>query len=274
MTTRNLFKAAALASVLALALTACGGSDEDDSNDKTGTSSPDLSLVKSGTLTVCSDVPYPPFEDFDQGSEVGFKGFDVDIVSAIAEGLDLKLAIKDSDFDALQSGVLLNGRQCDLGASAMTITDERKENLLFSEGYYDSKQSLLVPTGSDIKAIGDLAGKNVGVQRGTTGEAYLKENAPDANAKQYGDDGKLYLALKAGQIDAILQDLPVNLDHQNDPKQAGKFTVVETYDTAEKYGFAAKKDNTELMDAVNEQLQELRDNGEYQKIYDKYFAVS
>ena len=275
MTTRNLFKAFALTSVLALALTACGGSDDDgDKTGSTGNSGPDLSLVKSGTLTVCSDVPYPPFEDFDQGSEIGFKGFDVDIVSEIAKGLKLKLAIKDSDFDALQSGVLLNGRQCDLGASAMTITDERKKNLLFSDGYYDSKQSLLVPAGSDIKSIGDLAGKNVGVQRGTTGEAYTKEHAPEAKAKQYADDGKLYLALKAGQIDAILQDLPVNLDHQNDPKQPGKFTVVETYDTEEEYGFAAKKDNSELMDAVNEQLQELRDNGEYQKIYDKYFAVS
>jgi polar amino acid transport system substrate-binding protein len=276
MTTRNLFKALALTSVFALALTACGSSDDDDSGKKgsTGSSAPDLNLVKSGTLTVCSDVPYPPFEDFDKSSETGFKGFDVDVVGKIAEGLDLKLAIKDSDFNTLQSGVLLNSRQCDLGASAMTITDERKKNLLFSDGYYDSKQSLLVPTGSDIASIADLAGKTVGVQRGTTGEAYTKENAPEAKTKQYSDDGKMYLALKAGQVDALLQDLPVNLDHQNDPKEAGKYQVVETYDTNEEYGFAAKKDNTELIDAVNEQLQEMRDNGEYQKIYDTYFKVS
>jgi polar amino acid transport system substrate-binding protein len=271
MTTTNVFKALAITSALGLALAGCGSSSDDD---KTGSSGPDLKLVKSGTLTVCSDVPYPPFEDFDKTSDSGFKGFDVDVVGKIAAGLDLKLAIKDSDFAALQSGVLLNSRQCDLGASAMTITDERKKNLLFSDGYYDSKQSLLVPAGSDIASIDDLAGKNVGVQRGTTGEAYTKEHAPDAKTKQYGDDGKMYLALKAGQIDAILQDLPVNLDHQSDPKEPGKFKVVETYDTDEEYGFAAKKDNTKLIDAVNEQLQKLRDDGDYQTIYDTYFKVS
>jgi polar amino acid transport system substrate-binding protein len=274
MTTRNLFKTLAIASALGLALTACG-SGSDNTKDKTGSSSgPDLNLVSSGTLTVCSDVPYPPFEDFDKTSKTGFKGFDVDVVSKIAEGLGLKLTIKDSDFNTLQSGVLLNSRQCDLGVSAMTITEERKKNLLFSDGYYDSKQSLLVPTDSAIASIKDLAGKNVGVQRGTTGETYTKENAPEAKTKQYSDDGKMYLALKAGQIDAILQDLPVNLDHQNDPKEPGKFKVVETYDTQEQYGFAAKKDNTALIDAVNEQLSKMKDDGDYQKIYDTYFKVS
>jgi polar amino acid transport system substrate-binding protein len=156
----------------------------------------------------------------------------------------------------------------------MTITDERKKNLLFSDGYYASKQSLLVPTGSDIKSIADLAGKKVGVQKETTGETYTKEHAPDAQAIQYKDDGGLYLALKAGQIDAILQDLPVNLDHQNDPKEPGKFTVVETYNTDEDYGFAATKGNTKLIDAIDAQLKALNDDGTYKKIYDKYFAVS
>ena len=126
MTTRNLLKALAITAALGLSLTACGSSD--DGNDKTGTSSSgasDLKLVKAGTLTVCSDVPYPPFEDFDKSADSGFKGFDVDIVSKIAEGLDLKLKIKDSSFDALQSGQSLNAGQCDLVASAMTITDDR-----------------------------------------------------------------------------------------------------------------------------------------------------
>ncbi|RNL63127.1 ABC transporter substrate-binding protein [Nocardioides marmoriginsengisoli] len=268
MTTRNVWKTLALTSVLGLALAACG-----DSGDDGKTGSADIGLINAGTLTVCSDVPYPPFEDFDKSSPTGYKGFDIDVVSAIAEKLDVKVAVKDSDFDALQSGVLLNGRQCDLGASAMTITDERKKNLLFSDGYYTSKQSLLVPTGSDVKSIADLSGVKVGVQKGTTGETYTKENAPDAKPVQFADDGKMYLALKAGTIEAILQDLPVNLDHQNDPKEPGKYTVVETYDTAEEYGFAARKDNQKLMDAINEQLAAIKSDGEYQKIYDTYFAV-
>ena len=269
MTTRHVIKALAATAALGLALTACGSSDDDP---QTGDSS--LDLVKAGTLTVCSDVPYAPFEDFDETAESGFTGFDVDLVAAIAEGLDLELAIRDSDFEALQGGLLLNGKQCDLGASAMTITDERKENLLFSDGYYTSQQSLLVPADSDIASIADLAGKKVGVQKGTTGEAYTKDNAPDADRIQYGDDGKLYLALKAGQIDAILQDLPVNIEHQRDPKEPGRFKVVETYDTSELYGFAARKDNTALIEAVNEELKALRDSGDYQTIFDKYFAVN
>jgi len=271
MTTRTILKSLALTSALALALTACGSSDDSPAAAGAGA---DLDLVKAGTLTVCSDVPYAPFEDFDKTAASGYTGYDIDLVSAIAKGLGVKLAIKDSDFDALQGGILFNSRQCDLGASAMTITDERKEKIGFSDGYYASKQSLLVPTGSDIKTIADLAGKKVGVQKGTTGESYTKDNAPEADRVQFADDGKMYTALIAGQIDAILQDLPVNLDHQKDTKQAGKFTVVKTYDTDENYGFGTKKDNTKLLDAVNDQLKALRESGEYKTIYDKYFAVS
>ena len=267
MTTRNLLKALAVTSALGLALTACGSSD--DNSDKTGSSGkPDLHLVADGTLTVCSDVPYAPFEDFDKTSETGFKGFDVDVISKIADQLGLKLKIKDSDFDALQSGLLLNSGQCDLGASAMTITDERKKRLAFSDPYYDSKQSLLVPAGSDIKSIADLAGKTLGVQKGTTGEAYAQENVKGAKKiVSMKDDGTEFQALKAGTVDALLQDLPVNLEHTKD----GQYTIVEQYDTDEHYGFAMKKDNTGLLDAVNEALQKMKDDGSYQQIYDTYF---
>jgi polar amino acid transport system substrate-binding protein len=269
MTTRNLFKTLALASALGLALTACGSSS-DGTKDKTGSSGPSLDLISSGTLTVCSDVPYPPFEDFDKSSDSGFKGFDVDVISKVASGLKLKLKIKDSSFDALQSGQALNARQCDLVASAMTITEDRKKNLDFSEGYYDSEQSLLVPTGSAIKAIGDLSGKKVGVQQGTTGKTYATENAKGAKIVTFPSDAEMYAAIKSGQVDALLQDLPVNLDHTKD----GKFAVVETYKTDEKYGFAMKKGNTGLVDAVNKQLDAMHGDGSYDTIYNKYFATS
>ncbi len=265
-------RTSALAAGLLLATGALAGCG---SSSGGGSSSSGISTISSGTLTVCSDVPYPPFEDFDKSSSTGFKGFDVDIVNAIAKKLDLKVQIKDSDFDALQSGLLFNARKCDIGASAMTITPERKKKILFSDGYYDSKQSLLVPTGSAIKSIDDLAGKKVGVQKGTTGETYTKKNAPDAKAIQYADDGKMYLALKAGQIDAILQDLPVNLDHQNDPKAAGQ--VQGRRDLRHRRELRlrrAKLDNTKLIAAVNKQLTAMKSDGSYQKIYDKYFKVS
>jgi polar amino acid transport system substrate-binding protein len=152
----------------------------------------------------------------------------------------------------------------------MTITADREKNLDFSKPYYNSQQSLLVPNGSDIKSIDDLVGKKVGVQQGTTGESYTEENAPKgAQIVSFPSDGEMYQAIKAGQVDALLQDLPVNLVHQQD----GGFTIVEQYNTGEQYGFAVKQGNTELLNAVNEQLTKLRSNGTYDKLYNKYFQA-
>jgi polar amino acid transport system substrate-binding protein len=249
--------------LLAVALTACGG------DGGGGTTASGSQLVSDGTLTVCSDVPYPPFEDFDKGSPTGFKGFDIDIVSQIAKGLGLKIVVKDSAFDPLQSGLALNSGQCDIGASAMTITSDREKNLDFSDGYYDSKQSLLVPTGSDITSIDDLAGKKVGVQQGTTGKTYTEENAPDADIVTFPSDAEMYQAIKAGQVAALLQDLPVNVEHAKD----GGFEIVQEYSTDEQYGLAIKKGNTDLVDDVNEQLKKMRDDGTYDKFYNTYFSA-
>jgi polar amino acid transport system substrate-binding protein len=271
MSSRPLHRTLSLipALVLALTLAACGGNDSGSGSDAGSEGDAGLQTVSSGTLTVCSDVPYPPFEDFDETSESGFKGFDIDIVQAIADGLDLELAVKDSSFDALQSGQALNAGQCDLAASAMTITEERQAALDFSEGYYDSQQSLLVPEGSDIASIDDLDGVKVGVQQGTTGKAYAEENATGAELVSFPSDAEMFQAIKAGQVDALLQDLPVNINHQD----AGGFSVVETYSTDESYGLAMKKGNTELVEAVDEQLAALREDGSYDEIYNTYFAT-
>lgn len=250
------------AATVTFSLAACGGSDSD--SDSKGSM-----LVSSGTLTVCSDVPYAPFEDFDKSSDIGFKGFDIDIVNTIAQGLDLKLKVIDTDFDALQSAQALNAKQCDLGASAMTITPDREKNILFSEPYYDSLQSLLVPEGSDITSIKDLTGKKVGVQRGTTGKTYAEENAKGASIVTLPSDAELFQAIKGDQVDALLQDLPVNVVHE----RAGGYTVVEEFDTNESYGLAIRKDNTELQTKVNEQLKAMKDDGTYQKLYDTYFSA-
>ncbi|WP_035812221.1 transporter substrate-binding domain-containing protein [Jiangella gansuensis] len=262
---------AAATAAIVVVLAACG---DDGDGDATATGAgDDLELVQSGTLTVCSDVPYPPFEVEDPEAPSGYSGFDMDIAQAIADNLELELAVQDVGFDPLQSGAVLAAGQCDLGASAMTITDERKENLDFSDPYYDSLQSLLVPVDSGIESIDDLVGRTVGVQQGTTGETYAEENLPDgANPLQaFPSDGELWPALQAGNIDAILQDLPVNLEHQRaDPN----YQVVEEYETDEQYGFAfSKGEKTALLEAVNEQLQALRDDGTYDEIYNRYFEV-
>ena len=262
--TRTL-KTAVVIGLSALVLTACGGGGGKPSANS------ELGLLKAGTLTVCSDVPYPPFEDFDKSSASGFKGFDIDIDQAIADGLKLKLAVEDASFDGIQSGQSLNAGQCDLASSALTITPDREKNLAFSNSYYDSKQSLLVPTGSGIKAITDLAGKKVCFHQATTGKSYTEKNAPKtADIVSFPSDAEMYQAIQAGQVDALLQDLPVNLEHT----KKGKFTIAEEYDTDESYGLAMKKGNAALVKAVNAQLAELKSSGDYQKIYDKYFKAN
>ncbi|NKX52704.1 transporter substrate-binding domain-containing protein, partial [Arthrobacter deserti] len=177
----------------ALSLTACGG------GSSTGGSSPaagnELGLITPGTLTVCPDIPYPPFE-YEEGGES--TGFDMDIIREVTAGLGLETDIKDVGFDGLQSGASLAAGQCGLGASAITITEECKKNIGFSDPYYDSLQSLLVPAGSDIKSMADLSGKKVGVQQGTTGEAYARENLPkDAEILAYPSDAELFPALQS-----------------------------------------------------------------------------
>lgn len=263
MNTRAL-KTITAAALMALGLTACGSGE-------TSTTEGGAEIVKADTLTVCSDIPYPPFEVVDKKAPSGYSGFDMDLIQQIADGMGLELEIQDVGFETLQSGQVLASGQCDMGASAMTITPERAKNLTFSDPYYDSKQSLLVYKASGITGIDDLAGKKVGVQQGTTGQNYAAENLPEgATALDYPSDGELYPALQAKQIDAILQDLPVNLSHE---QSNDELEIVEEYDTAEQYGFAFAKDNTALAEEVNSELKKLRDNGEYQKLYDKYFSI-
>lgn len=256
--------ALAAASLLTLGLAACG---TDDDGDETVDASA-IDLIDDGKLIICSDAPYPPFEMEDSSSPMGWTGFDMDLMAEIADGLDLEPEVRPSSFEGLQSGLALNSGQCDIVASAMTITDERAENLDFSDGYYDSLQSLLVAEDSDISGIDDLDGQRVAVQQGTTGAAYAEENATGAELVSFPNDPGMWQAIQAGQVDAILQDLPVNIEHTRN----GDYTIAEEFSTDEQYGFAVQQGNTALVDAVNEQLDEMRDDGRYDEIYDRYFA--
>jgi polar amino acid transport system substrate-binding protein len=255
--------------VLATTLSSCGsdsGGDADSGSGSSGGSGSDLETLEEGSLKVCSDIPYKPFDVLEGDT---FTGFDGDLITEIATRLDLEIRAQDANFEALASGLALNSGQCDLVASSMTITEDREKNLDFTDGYYESEQSLMVPTGSDITSIDDLAGKRVGVQQGTTGKTYAEENAPSAEIVSFPSDAELFNGIKAGQVDAVLQDLPVNVAHTED----GDFKIVEKFPTGEEYGFAVKEGNTGLRDAVNEQLAALRDDGTYDTIYDKYFAT-
>jgi polar amino acid transport system substrate-binding protein len=228
-------------------------------------------LIKPGTLTMCADVPFPPFEIEDSSAPTGYTGFDVELMTDIAQKLDLELAVFDAGFDALQSGLSLRTGQCDIAASALTITEERKGNLDFSEPYYDSLQSLLTAKDSGIKSLDDLTGKKLAVQTGSSGFIYIQDKVgPDVTLLEFPGDAEMWPALQTGNADAMLFDNPVNYEHET---ANPKFAVVQTFDTEEQYGFAvAKGQKAELLKAVNEQLAATRADGTYDKLYAKYLG--
>lgn len=281
---RRSLRAVALAAALALTLAACGGDDDvtdeptDDTTDETtddagddGEAAAELDLVTDGTLTVCSEVPYEPFEFEDPSAPSGYSGFDIDLMQEIADRNDLTLVVINTGFEGLTSGAEMAAGTCDVAASAITITPERAANVDFTDPYYSAIQSLLVPVGSDIASIDDLVeGVTVGVQSGTTGADYAEENVPGAEIRSYEGGGDLFTALEAGQIDAILQDEPVNANRAD---QDANVEVIETYDTGEDYGFALVQGRSDgLLALLNSSLDAMRADGFYDELFDRYFG--
>ena len=175
--------------VVALVAAACS-SDED------------AALVSEGNLTVCSEVPYEPFEFEDPASPSGYSGFDIELMDAIAGELELELVVANTPFD----GIWLQpaAGACDVVASAMTITEERAENALFSDPYFNAAQSLMVTAANDGLTLADTDGMQIGVQTGTTGEIYATENKPEgAELVSFDEGAALFLALESGTVDAI-----------------------------------------------------------------------
>ena len=256
---------AALSSVALMAtLSACGGSASADEADALS----EVSLVFSGALTVCTDMPYAPFE-FEKGGKP--TGFDIDLVRRVADELDAELDVVDVSFDDITSGNSLNNDACDLAISAMTITGERARVLDFSSPYFDAKQALITPRGSGLDQIEELAGERVGVQKETTGETYLSDFAPETTQViAYDDAAGLQDALAAGQLDAAMLDNTVSGQFVSENR---KLKLAREFDTGEQYGMAVKKDgNIPLLRVINGTLADLREDGTYDKIFAKYFG--
>ena len=164
-------------------------------NADTSTVSTTPILVKAGTLTVCTDIPYEPFEFLKKGEPAGF---DIELVAEVARRLDLEPSIKDTDFDAIQSGEALNSDACDVAISAMTITGDRARVLDFSSPYFNASQALVMEEGTAVDELSDLTGRKIGVQGGTTGELYVTDNAPDdARIVPFEDSAAMDAALSS-----------------------------------------------------------------------------
>lgn len=228
----------------------------------------DYALVADGKLTVCTDAPYEPFEFQDDAG--AWSGFDMDILREIAGGLDLELDVKVVPFDGIW--LLPAAGECDIVGSAMTITAERAASTLFSDPYFDADQSLLVRASeaATYATLDSLAGQSIAVQTGTTGEAYAQEHRPEGSTLiSFDEPAAMFLALESGEVAAILQDLPVNGFRST---KDDAFVVTETFPTGEQYGFAVDPENTALIEAVNEQLAEMRAGGTYDEIFATWFG--
>ncbi len=264
-----------LALVLAFGLmgiAGCGGTEEpaEPATEEPATEAPAFTTLTEGKIIVGSDTAYPPFENVVNGVT---EGFDVDLVKAIGERLGVEVEFKTYKFDALIAGMQA-GTEFDMIASAMTITDERKEAIDFSDPYINSNQSLAVAADSTIATVDDLKkGDKVGVQSGTTGEKWAKDNlAPKGIVvTPYDDILAAFNALSAGDIVGVINDAPISQDVVKDPARKAK--VVAEIPTGEQYGFAFNKSNTALRDAVNGALAEIKADGTYVEIYKKWFGA-
>ena len=262
---RLLPRTALAAAVLVLA-TACGGGG--DSDTAAPAEEGGIAFVEDGKLTTCTHLPYPPFQ-FERDGEV--IGFDVELMDMVAEELGVEQEIVDTPFETIKTGADLNAGKCDVAAAGMTITDERKANLDFSVPYFDATQALLAKKGSGITSLDDAKGKKVGSQSATTGEDYVKAEGIDPVSFE-SSDAELN-GLRSGQVDVIVQDLPVVSEWLKDEANAD-YEIVANLDTGEQYGLAVKKDgNDELLKTIDEVITQAREDGSYDELYEKWIGT-
>ena len=272
---RRSFLAAAGLSVAALALTACGGSASSVASSvassassaaaSTSASAGELTTVEAGKLTMATNATFPPYEMTTDAGE--FEGIDIETAQAIADKLGLELQIDDMDFDA----ALLSVQQgkADIVMAGVTVTDERKAVMDFSDSYATGIQSIIVPEGSDIASPDDLAGKKIGTQRGTTGYIYCTDDFGEDAVVAYDSGLTAVQALNNGQVDAVVID---NAPAQEYVAANPGLKVLETSYAEEDYAIGMAKGSS-LEDAVNAALEELKADGTLQSIVDKYITA-
>jgi polar amino acid transport system substrate-binding protein len=240
------------------------GCGDDDDGDET-TAAGDLGLLQEGQLLVGTDTPFPPFEI---GQPPDITGYDIEVVNAVADNLGLEVTYQDTSFDTIFRD-LAQGK-FDMVVAATTITPDREQKVDFSDPYYAADQALGVTPGSDIATVEDLAGATVGAQDGTTGEAYANDETDASDVRGFPEGPDAIQALKAGQVDAIILDQPVVQDAID---KEGGLEIATVIPTGELYGLPISQDNDALREAVNGALQELKDDGTFDELYQKYFKI-
>ena len=265
-----------LALAAASILAACGGQSSTSSSNAPAASAPASSsaaapAAEGKEYKVAMNAQFPPFESMNSSGQI--EGFDVDVMDAIAKEEGFKVTYHQQAWDGIFAS--LKAGDNDILISGITITDDRKKEMLFSEPYYKITQVVLVPQGKNIASVEDLKKMDkVGVTIGTTGDL-AAQKILGATSEKIIRLENLPLMLKeveTGAVDAVISDSAVVADYVKKKGDKG-FTMVEVPDFAEEhYGIAVAKDNTELLTTFNAALKTIKENGEYQKILDKYFA--
>lgn len=270
--------AAAMAVVTALSLGACassaaksGGTESAKDTSTKGASSESAGEAKAEgsyagkTLIMATNAEFPPYE-YHEGKDI--VGIDVEIAKAVAEQMGAKFEVSDMAFDAIISAV--DSGKADFGAAGMTVTEDRKKNVDFSDTYATSVQSVIVPENSDIKSIDDLKGKKIGVQQGTTGDIYATKDYGKDAIQPFPKGVDAVLALGAGKVDAVIIDGNTAKAFVADQKG---LKLLDSAYAEEEYAICVKKGNTELRDGINAALKELKASGKLDEIVAKYIKA-
>ena len=267
------------AAALVLSLAACGStaSSEAASSDAASseaasseaaseTETAELSTVEPGKLIMSTNAAFPPYEMTTDSGE--FEGIDIETAQAIADKLGLELQIDDMDFDAALLAVQQG--KSDMVMAGVTVTDERQNVMDFTDSYATGIQSIIVKEDSDIASVDDLAGKKIGTQRGTTGYLYCSDNFGDENVVAYDDGLTAVQMLNNGQVDCVVID---NAPAKEFVAANPGLKLLDTAYVEEDYAIGVGKGNTELKDAINTALEELKADGTLQAIVDKYITA-
>jgi polar amino acid transport system substrate-binding protein len=263
------FMAVLLVGALAIVVAGCGGGSSSSSSGTTseesseGTGGATSEESSGGKLTVGSDIPYPPFE---QGKKGSYTGFDVELMEAIGKEIGREPEFIDSSFETIFRDVAQEKFEAVM--SAATITEEREKVVSFSLPYYLSEQAIVVAEGSSITGLSDLKGKTVAAQQGTTGLELGKEKAEAGELRPFPEGPDAINALKAGTVEAVIIDAPVALKAT---EELSGIEIAEKVPTEETYGIAVAKENTELLEQINEGLRKTIEDGSYAKVYEQWF---
>ena len=274
----------AMAVVMALGLSACGGSNSAASSSAAGSVSgsasgsvsngdPAFTTVTPGKLTMSTNASFPPYEMVaDDGS---FEGIDIEVAGAIAQKLGLELQVDDMGFDAALQAAQTG--KSDMVMAGVTITEERQAVMDFSNSYANGVQVVIVKEGSPIQTVDDLANANmIGCQMGTTGYIYCSDTPENGgfgedHVTPYDDGAAAVQALMNGQIDAVVID---NMPAQEYVAANPGLKILDGEFTNEDYAIGVAKGNTALLDAINGALEELTNDGTIQSIVDKYISAN